>query len=678
MRSSQLDYRADIDGLRAVAVVPVVLYHAGFSWFSGGFVGVDVFFVISGYLITSIVAAEIQRGEFRLAHFYERRLRRLFPALFCVIFACSVAGYLLLLPQELEDFGQSAAATAWFASNFLFFSEAGYFDAPAALKPLLHTWSLAIEEQYYLLFPAFLLFVNKKCHGKLMGWTAGLFAVSLVISAWSVSAAPDAAFYLLPSRTWELLLGSMLALAPRFDMPRWLREAGVAAGLAAIGWAVVAYDGATAFPGLAAMLPCLGTALVIAAGAGSEAGATWGVRLLRVRVLVFLGLISYSLYLWHWPVLVFAQHYRLAPLDSTSAMLAVCAALGLAVLSWRFVERPFRGAHAVLTRRGIFVCAGLAMATATAIGIVFDATEGAPARLPVQVARLVAVGDDKPPERRRCEGLAPARIAPDTVCRVNDSAAPVSFAVWGDSHAMAMMPAFRAASLKAGLNGYNLSSNGCVPLLGVWRPRRDPQAECAGFTQASLGLMQAEDGLRTVFLVARWARHLEGTVFGEESGETLWLADIDQVATDAETNGTIFTRALSATLQALRDSGLQVVIIGPVPEIGRDVPRVLAKAAWRREAVDMSLPLSAHLERQANVHSVLAQSARAYGARYADPAAYLCGAACPVVSANGVPLYFDDNHLASAGNVKLGGFLDAVFAGLVHATGPDARRPVTR
>ena len=389
------NYRPDIDGLRALAVLPVVFYHAGFESFSGGYVGVDVFFVISGYLITSIIAREIESDTFSLSHFYERRARRLFPALFTVLAATAVGSFFLLMPWELEDFGQSLATTAIFSSNFLFFTEAGYFDGPAEMKPLLHTWSLAIEEQYYLLFPAFLFAVRNFLGGRYIGATAGLFIASFVISVWSTYAAPDAAFYLLPSRTWELMLGSLIALGTPMISKAGLRQFTALLGVALVLTAVFLFQHDTRFPGLAALVPCIGTALIIIAGMGSQSTAVG--KLLSWKPIVAVGLISYSLYLWHWPVLVLAKHYLLRPLDGLEASVLVGFSLLLAYVSWRFVEKPFRGKDALLDRRGVFRWSGGAILGLIVIGLVFDETEGLSGRLPADVAQIAAVADDKPP-----------------------------------------------------------------------------------------------------------------------------------------------------------------------------------------------------------------------------------------------------------------------------------------
>ncbi len=312
-------YRADVDGLRCIAVLLVVFYHAGVPFISGGYVGVDVFFVISGYLITKILVNEIEAGRFTYQQFYLRRIKRLFPALFVVLFVTGMVGFVLLMPGEFEDLGESIATTALFTSNFLFFNEAGYFDAPAETKPLLHTWSLAIEEQFYLLFPVILTFVIVRIKGSLPRWIWGIAIISFSVSALTIEDSPNAAFYLLPSRAWELMTGALVAL--------WLREGGAKImgtallpeaigwiGLAGVVFAALSFNANTVFPGFAALLPCVGTAMVLICG-DARPGSQLR-RVLSLKPLVVIGLISYSLYLWHWPLLVYAKLYLLRNLTA--------------------------------------------------------------------------------------------------------------------------------------------------------------------------------------------------------------------------------------------------------------------------------------------------------------------------------------------------------------------------
>ncbi len=345
-------YRPDIDGLRAVAIVPVLLFHAGVGAFSGGFVGVDVFFVISGFLITGLIRHEMDSGSFSIANFYERRIRRILPALFAMMIVTAALSAWLLLPGDLADFGKSVAGTSLFASNFLFWQESGYFAPAAEETPLLHTWSLAVEEQFYILFPLFLAFVASRPGKPYVAATVAVVVPSFLLSVAGVAFARDAAFYLAPFRAWELGLGALLALGvvrPSHDVR--VRNAAALAGAAAIAWSVFQYSAGTAFPGAAALLPCVGAAAIIWAGSG---GHNLVGDALSWRPVVLVGLVSYSLYLWHWPLLALGRYYAVRDLTAVETTVVLAVAALAAVASWRYVERPFRGKSGILDRRQLF------------------------------------------------------------------------------------------------------------------------------------------------------------------------------------------------------------------------------------------------------------------------------------------------------------------------------------
>jgi peptidoglycan/LPS O-acetylase OafA/YrhL len=370
----QVQYRPEIDGLRAVAVVPVILFHAGIDAFGGGFVGVDVFFVISGYLITSIILAEQEEGTFSLRSFYERRARRILPALFLVMAASSLMAWLLFFPNDFEAFSRSVIATTLFSSNFLFWSETGYFDTAAELKPLLHTWSLAVEEQYYILFPLFLILMWRVARSRTGLALALLGALSLLLAEWGAQKHPEAAFFLLPFRFWELALGALAALYLSGRKPSFgpgVSQLGSGIGLALILWAVFWFDKDTPFPGFNALVPTVGTGLIILFAMPS----TLVGRLLSNRQLVGVGLISYSAYLWHQPLLAFAR-YRSLTEPPIGILLGICAlTFCLAYLSWRFVEIPLRRKD-TYSRRGIFVASATGAAIAVVIGIAGVSSRG--------------------------------------------------------------------------------------------------------------------------------------------------------------------------------------------------------------------------------------------------------------------------------------------------------------
>lgn len=371
-----MKYRAEIDGLRALAIVPVVLFHAGFEWFSGGFIGVDVFFVISGYLITTILIRELGTGCFSLGHFYERRIRRILPALFLVAGCTIPFAWMWMLPDDMQDFAQSLAAVAVFSSNFLFWSESGYFDMAAELKPLLHTWSLAVEEQYYIFFPLLLAGCWKIGTRRLLWWLAGAFLASLALAGWMVHAEPEAAFYLLPTRAWEILLGALCAFYPVKEAggTQRVRQMASLLGLLLLAWAIFAFDRTTPTPGLQTLIPTLGAACIIL----FARRGTFACWLLGARPMVAIGLISYSFYLWHQPVFALAR-YRMVTDPSAEIMagLIVLSAFAAAV-SWKYIEQPFRQRH--FSRKQLFMLAAAGSLLMIAFGLAGHFTKGFPGR----------------------------------------------------------------------------------------------------------------------------------------------------------------------------------------------------------------------------------------------------------------------------------------------------------
>lgn len=370
-----MKYRPEIDGLRAIAVIPVVFYHAGFDVLKGGFVGVDIFFVISGYLITTIIKTELDEDRFNLVQFYERRARRILPALFLVILVALPLSWIWLPPRAMEEFLRSVFSVSLFASNIFFWQESGYFDTATELKPLLHTWTLAIEEQYYILFPLFLMFMKPFGTRRTFIVLAIALIISLGLAQWGSSAKPVATFYLLPTRAWELAIGSIVAFQLMYS--NWspslrISQGGSLAGFALIVFSVFAYSADTPYPSLYTVAPTLGTALVIL----FARPGTWVKSLLSLKALVGIGLISYSAYLWHQPLLVFAR-YQFAlegPSLFVTGMLAILTFL-LAYLSWKYVETPFRN-RTLYSREQVFRASAVGMAACMSLGLVGIATNG--------------------------------------------------------------------------------------------------------------------------------------------------------------------------------------------------------------------------------------------------------------------------------------------------------------
>ena len=346
-------YRADIDGLRAIAVLAVVFFHSGFNIVSGGYVGVDVFFVISGFLITTIIVRELAEDTFSIAGFYERRMRRILPASIVTAAVSLIVGYLVFETKDLGNLAHSAIANSLFLSNVFFYMQTGYFDAAAELKPLLHTWSLSLEEQYYVVTPLLLMLIAKVFRGRYLIFVVPIAVLSFIACVIGTYENQSLTFYMLTTRGWELLIGSILAIA---TIPRIKNETAMhvlaAFGLALILFSMFVFDNETAFPGAYAAVPTIGAAILIYTG---RSGVTPVNRLLAMKPLVFVGLISYSLYLWHWPIIVFFKYLKGVTLGTVESVAMLLVMLVVSVASWRFVETPFRRKQLLPTRKGIFI-----------------------------------------------------------------------------------------------------------------------------------------------------------------------------------------------------------------------------------------------------------------------------------------------------------------------------------
>jgi len=374
-----MKYRAEIDGLRALAVLPVILFHAGFEWFSGGFVGVDVFFVISGYLITTIIISEMAEGKFSIINFYERRARRILPALFFVMVACLLFAILLLAPSDLKDFGQSLVSTATFSSNFLFWWERGYFGTALELKPLLHTWSLAVEEQYYIIFPLFLTFAWKFGIRKITIFLILIFLISLSFAHFSsiygvFDRIITGSFYLIPTRAWELLVGVFIAIYfYHFKVTSLTKfnQFFSLLGLCMVTYSVIFFDSNTPFPSLYTLIPTLGTGLIII----SAQKNTIVNEILSFKPLVFIGLLSYSAYLWHQPIFAFTRHKLSHDISDQIFFLLITISIFLAFISWRWVEKPFRNRNKI-SRKGIFTFSAVGILMFVILGSILSLSNG--------------------------------------------------------------------------------------------------------------------------------------------------------------------------------------------------------------------------------------------------------------------------------------------------------------
>jgi peptidoglycan/LPS O-acetylase OafA/YrhL len=654
--SAHIRYRAYIDGLRAVAVMPVVLYHAGFTTFSGGFIGVDVFFVISGFLITSLIMSDLEAGKFSILGFYERRIRRIFPALFAVFGACSITAWFVFMPEEFAYFARSVIAAALFGSNILFWDESGYFDTAAQLKPLLHTWSLAVEEQFYIFFPLVLMLLHKIWRTRLVTVLLILAVLSFGLNLWATEHRPEFAFFMSPTRFWELLLGALLAtgLIPNIES-RLANQLLATLGLGLIAISVFAYSGAMNYPGVAALLPCVGAALILLSG--HQDGPVN--RILSARPIVFLGLISYSLYLWHWPIIVFVRYYFGRDPSLSEALLIISASLVISALSWRWIEQPFRRRQKGVPRPILFGSAASAMAAALVFGLIINASDGAPGRLP---AAVIAVYSAKQDVRTSYQPQCKDEGEVDQVCPYyllgNRTDGPPRFIVWGDSHAGSMSPAIEEAAIAGRQSGFLVGRPSCPPLLNfdTGGERVEKKVLCERKNHAVMRLIR-DQGISLVLMVARWPKYVHHAEYGNEGV----FFDPSQPVSLDDYSAAMQT-ALDAMLAELTRNNVRVVLVMDVPEMGLDVPHALAKAVLTRSTGDIAPSREAVRRRQALAMKVLSASASKYGVPLIDPTPDICDEERCFASRNGHVLYKDEDHLTFSAAKSMSHIFNSVFA----------------
>lgn len=601
-------HRHDIDGLRAFAVVAVILYHTGVI--SGGFVGVDVFFVISGFLITSIIIEERADGRFSMLRFYERRIRRLLPALLTVVFAVLIGSSILFLPDDARSVGSSAAATALFVPNVHLWRGAGYFTEAAEAKPLLHLWSLGVEEQFYLIWPALLLVI-----GKARGPILAVAGASLALSAWGAVHAPDATFYLLPSRAWELLLGALIAGSTWGETlgSTW-RNVLSWTGFFMIAAPAALYAPRLPFPGLTALLPCLGAAALIVAGPAGHLN-----RALAIKPVVFVGLISYSLYLWHWPAIVFARYALVDRATPIVIGAAVAVSSVAAVVSWRFIEQPARQAR--VRRSNVYLMAAAGTILALIAGLGLRSFPSWAVKTPPQALALARFGENFNPHRQRCHFPSSERFDASRAC-VFGASVRATIAVWGDSHAAEI--AFELGSLMGDRSQavVELSTASCPPFAGFETLQ---QPGCRERNEKTLAFLNRNESISTVVLVAYFNLYPAAAV-----------------------------DSIGGTVGALLSAGKTVVVIYPLPDHSSHVPRALARYATRGRSPDLFARSRADFfQSNKRAFRALDTLGDRSGLVRVYPHHLFCNERWCRAIEGGRPLYFDDNHLDLIGARKV-------------------------
>ncbi|CAH0992848.1 hypothetical protein SIN8267_02985 [Sinobacterium norvegicum] len=641
---SKLNYRPDIDGLRALAILPVLLFHAGIPGFSGGYIGVDIFFVISGYLITSIIIREVNEQQFSYRDFWARRARRILPASTAMIIATLVTGWFILSPADYVELAVSAREQAYFASNFFFSSNAGYFDGPSEFKPLLHTWSLSVEEQFYLFFPLFFITVHRFFPKHKRAAIILLLLLSLVVSLVLISSQPTSTFYLLHTRAWEMLIGSLLAIAPINLAMRQrpiLCEVISLSGLITIVSCIFFYDDTTVFPGAAAIPPTVAVAAIIWANSYSN---TWVKRLCTLPPAIWVGLISYSLYLWHWPVIAYTHYYHVGEFTLALKLGLIAVSLILAYLSWRFIETPFRLKQLFPSNNAILIAAAIALIAIAVVSQTIRRDGGYPERLPehaFKFAQALSRSDDQ----RRCANLTNSAIREGNICQFGNNQAKPTLLIWGDSHAEALLASMKSAAEESNTAVLFASKSNCRPILVP----SEPHGRCQQFNNSMFALA-SNHGITDVLLVSHWNR----ASYNAASSDSLASAERNE-----------FKQQFNATVDKLQAQDIRVWVAKQVPvQNTLDVAHELTKLAMQGLPTDtINLPIADHLHKQRYVNNVIDAST----VNALDPTPYLCSEQWCPAEENGLALYKDSDHLSAQGALKLEPMFKQLFLQIKQA-----------
>jgi peptidoglycan/LPS O-acetylase OafA/YrhL len=640
-RAAIADYRPDIDGLRAIAVISVVLYHANVPLVRSGFVGVDIFFVISGFLIGRIVYLDTREGSFSFGTFYARRLRRIVPALLVVVISSLFAGLAFLSASELKDVSWSALTALLGVSNIHFWKHVGYFTPGADLDPLLMTWTLGVEEQFYILFPFFLFALRR------FGASANILAIllltvaSLAVCLVLTDHAPTAAFYLIQARAWEFGIGVMLAIwmASGKSFPYGAAADVIGAvGLISLIASVCLFSDDTPWPGLAAVLPVSGTAALLL-----SQRSIVNRFLLSARLLVGVGLISYSWYLWHWPIMTFIRVSTVRPPPIRVMLAAAAISLVLAIVSWRYIEQPFR--LGTLSKAVVLTRYPIALMAALCLPIFILAMHGLPSRLPSSVAAI-----DKAIDETHSNPCLNYGESWRTQCVSGVPNRP-TLAVLGDSHAAALGPAIQALAQSANWGFAVLAKSSCRPLKGVTvRMQLDKRfaAQCANFTGQALQWVAQNPSVRSVILAGQWTGPITNP---QESYQRL-----DGMSNDDGV--TLLAQGLQDAILELRGAGKRVFVVEDVPYWpfsparamrSRSIPVRNMVQRIAEPNFDTSSPLGAAWAPPVQAEARLRRAAEQAGANYMLIRRSLCFSDGCLYRKGEVPLFADQTHLTAAG-----------------------------
>lgn len=648
----RLPYRPDIDGLRAVSVVAVILCHAGVPFMRGGFAGVDVFFVISGFLITQLLVPATRDGSWQaLGDFYLRRARRILPALFVMMLMVTVVAAIIYVPVELAGYGYSLKLASVMLANIAAWRGGHYFDAIGAQLPLLHLWSVAVEEQFYLVYPLMLLGVARFAPRRLLVVLALCLLVSLAICLYCSRLLTVANYYLTPMRGWELLVGSCLAVV---ELPvlarRWLREGIAALCLVALAMSFVWLQQDDSYPNLWALAPCLGAAGLLAVG---RAGPTRCLAPLEWRPVVFTGLVSYSLYLWHAPALALFARFNLVPPTALQIAALLVGVYAVSVVSYYCIEQPVRRRRVLVSSGRLLAVLTLAMLLLVALAEVLIRTRGLPQRFDPPLRHMVDALDLHP-DLARCTSLTLSELHDDQLCRFGpDATSRPRVIAWGDSHAATLLPVFDQLARERGVALGFAAHSSCRPMPGVSSALRHDRSlqSCVEFNEAMFGVIEREKP-ELVILAAHWTEPGDRFL---SSGER------------APPGVSIFSVGLERTLARVSKTGARVCVVLDVPELKFPYPHALLTV--RQRGLDETFLTLTRDEAEAG-QAAVERDVRALAARYpfdiVDPKHVLCASGRCEIGDGKTPFYRDNNHLTVAGAERVMPSIERCFVSLTR------------
>ena len=635
-----MQYRKEIDGLRAVAVLPVLFFHAGVSFIPGGFLGVDIFFVISGFLITGIIAEELKQSKFSIINFYERRCRRILPALFFVMGVTTIFAYLMLSPIQLKDYSQSVVSVTAFVSNIYFYLTNGYFTTASEELPLLHTWSLAVEEQYYLFFPVLMALLWRT--GRIIVvLTLVLLSIVSLLGPYTFSTQDASAnFYLIFSRAWELFAGSIAALLMHkvTDTKQPVKESLSLLGMGMLIFSLLVITKEHYHPGFITLIPVIGSVLVIMFAQHTLVGS-----FLQNPAFVWFGLISYSLYLWHQPVFAFLRIKSLHEPTAIAFSIALLVSIALAYFSLKVVEKPFRNKK-FLSQKQVFIYSLIGLGLFMGVGLLGHINKGFPERISSEI-NLESMAHS--PMRYECHTRGINFKKPDNACRYFGENA--TWAVMGDSHGVEIAYAL-AEKIKAKSDGVeHFTFSACPPAYSF----NTPVSGCSQWNKEVIEYLVQANHVKQVLLTYRHTSHLYKKYLPSEIPDNFDPDIIDLPGLNASEKHQAYWESFSQMVQALTEAGKKVYILNPVPELEQDITKLVMPISilsdWNRQYAVQATTLAHYNLRNDSARDAITDIAKTFNAVIIEPKDALCNQEyCSAIKGQNI-WYFDNNHLSVAG-----------------------------